>query len=52
MSHDHHNHHAIENHEHTTESGDSCCPGSDAPASSGQHMMHHMMSVSYMKLSK
>ncbi|XP_060872920.1 high affinity copper uptake protein 1 isoform X1 [Metopolophium dirhodum] len=49
MSHDHHNHnhHAIENHEHTTESGDSCCPGSDAPASSGQHMMHHMMSMSF-----
>lgn len=46
MSHEHHNHHAMENHEHTTESGESCC--SDAPASSGQHMMHHMMSVSYM----
>jgi len=55
MSEEHHNHHAMANHdhiEHTTESGDSCCPGTDVPTSSGQHMMHHMMSVSYMKLSK
>jgi len=52
MSHDHHNHdhHAMENHEHTpVVSGDSCCPSTDAPASSGQHMMHHMMSVSYVR---
>ncbi|XP_025203560.1 high affinity copper uptake protein 1 isoform X1 [Melanaphis sacchari] len=50
MSHEHHNHHAMENHDyndHITESNDSCCPGTDTPASSGQQMMHHMMSMSF-----
>lgn len=47
MSHEHHNHHVIENHDHVTESSDPCCPGSEAPASGGQHMMHHMMSMSF-----
>lgn len=47
--HDHNSHanHDMHNLESTTLSDDSCCPGTEASSSSAQHMMHHMMSVSY-----
>lgn len=49
--HDHHSHDMpIENT--VTPSGDACCSDTGTTASSGQHMMHHMMSVSYKHIHK
>lgn len=45
MEHEHHDHHAMQ--QTTIKSDDSCCSDTDGSKSSGQHMMHHMMSVSY-----
>lgn len=46
---EHHAHHDHDSHDmaNTTPSDGSCCPDSGTTASSGQHMMHHMMSVCY-----
>lgn len=44
----HENHHAHDIKQITMKSDDSCCSDTDDSKSSGQHMMHHMMSVSYL----
>jgi len=49
MDHHNHDHHAVENSQKIIANDESCCSGTDAPESSGQHMMHHMMSVSMTK---